>query len=141
MMKLVREVFSKDGILGKLYDDEGDQIAVTMEHSYNSLPKLQAGVYRCQRGMHSLHSNPKPFETFEIMDVPNHTGILFHVGNYNDDSNGCVLIGRACIGSAKGCMLTSSQATFQRFMLDLDGVDSFMLTVMDGSHPAPSVTV
>ena len=131
-MKLVRTTFNDDGICGTLYNDEGDQIAVTMEHAYNKLPKLPAGTYRCQRGLHSLHSRPDPFETFEVMDVPNHTGILFHPGNWQGDSNGCILLGRVCTGSEQGAMVTNSRATFNKFMLDLDGVDSFTLTVEDG---------
>lgn len=130
-MKLIRTDFQADGIFGKLFDDDGYQLAVTLEHAFNGLPKLPVGSYRCQRGLHSLHSTPTPFETFEVTDVPNHTGILFHVGNYNDDSNGCILLGRVVIGSGKGTMVTASRATFDRFMLDLGGVESFMLTVED----------
>lgn len=66
------------------------------------------------------------------MDVPNHTGILFHVGNYNDDSNGCILLGRVCVGSEKGTMITASRMTFDRFMLDLEGIEYFPLIVKDG---------
>lgn len=131
-MKLIRTDFKSDGILGTLYDEGEFPIAVTLEHAFNRLPKLSAGTYRCQRGIHSLHSSPEPFETFEILNVPNHTGILFHAGNYNDDSNGCVLLGRVVIGSGKGTMITSSRDTFNRFMLDLEGIDTFSLTVEDG---------
>lgn len=131
-MKLLRTAFNEDGICGTLLNDAGDPIAVTMEHSYNGLPKLPAGTYRCQRGMHSLHSRPQPFATFEVMDVPNHTGILFHPGNWQGDSNGCILVGRVCTTSEQGAMVTNSRATFTRFMLDLDGIDAFTLVVEDG---------
>jgi len=82
--------------------------------------------------MHSLHSHPEPFETFEVTHVPNHTGILFHAGNYNCDSNGCILLGRVGMDSDQGTMVTNSRDTFTRFMLDLEGVESFPLTVEDG---------
>lgn len=131
-MKLIRYAFNQDGILGHLYDAEGNQVACTMEHSYNGLPKLKAGTYRCVRGKHSLHSRPTPFDTFEIMDVPHCTGILFHPGNWQGDSNGCVLLGRVCMDSDQGKMITNSRVTFNRFMLDLEGVESFTLTVEDG---------
>ena len=131
-MKLIRYAFNDDGILGHLYDAEGNQVACTMEHSYNKLPKLKAGTYRCARGMHSLHRRPTPFVTFEIMDVPHCTGILFHPGNWQGDSSGCVLVGRTHTTSAEGCMITNSRQTFNRFMLDLEGVESFTLTVEDG---------
>lgn len=136
-MKLIRYAFNQDGILGHLYDAEGNQVACTMEHSYNGLPKLKAGTYRCARGMHKLEDKPgqpprNPFETFEIMDVPHCTGILFHPGNWQGDSRGCVLVGRTHTTSAEGCMITNSRVTFNRFMLDLEGVESFTLTVEDG---------
>ena len=126
---LIREQFKPDGILGRLFNDDMDQLACTMEHSYNNLPKLPVGTYRCQRGMHSLHSRPQPFETFEVMDVPNHTGILFHPGNWQGDSNGCILLGRVMTTSEQGAMLTNSRDTFHRFMLDLEGVEQFTLIV------------
>lgn len=131
-MRLVRYAFKADGILGFLYDAENEQIAATLEHSYDGKPKLPVGTYQCVRGKHTLHSRPEPFETFEIMGVPGHTGILFHPGNWQGDSNGCVLIGRTASQSDLGSMVTNSRATFYRFMLDLDGIDSFTLTVEDG---------
>ena len=132
-MRLRRTHFNADGILGALYDDEGYQVAATLEHSYDGRPKLPAGTYRCQRGQHVLHSSPEAFETFEVMGVPDHSGILFHVGNRNADSQGCVLLGRVCTSDAEGCLVTASRATFARFMLDLAGVESFTLTVEDGA--------
>ena len=128
-MKLIRTACRPDGILGTLYNDAGEQLAVTLEHSYDGRPKLKEGTYTCQRGPHRLHGMEKDFETFEILGVLGHTGILFHWGNYNEDSEGCVLLGRVSCDSPKGCMVTSSRATFARWMLDLDGVDSFMLIV------------
>lgn len=130
-MKLIRNRFQADGITGRLLDEAGDQIAVTMEHSYDCKPKLPAGTYTCKRGMHTLHSHPKPFETFEILGVPGHTGILFHWGNWNGDSDGCVILGRTCTGSERGCMVTNSWVTFDKFMIDLEGVNVFSLIVED----------
>lgn len=123
-----------DGILGVLDDDEGHQLAVTLEHSYNGKPKLPAGTYTCQRGPHRLHGMKDSFDTFEVLNVPGHTGILFHWGNYNGDSEGCVLLGRVSCDSPKGCMVTSSRATFARWMMDLEGVQSFTLVVDGAAH-------
>lgn len=128
-MRLTRTACRPDGILGVLYDAEGTQLAVTLEHSYGGVPKLPAGTYRCQRGPHRLHGMMTDFETFEVMGVPGHTGILFHWGNYHGDSDGCILLGRVSCGSPKGCMVTSSRATFARWMHDREGVPSFFLTV------------
>ena len=65
-MRLVRTTYNADGILGTLTAEDGFPLAVTLEHSYNGLPKLPAGSYRCQRGLHTLHSQPVPFWTFEV---------------------------------------------------------------------------
>ena len=73
----------------------------------------------------------KPFETFEVMGVPKCTGILFHVGNYNHDSEGCILVGEN-LGVANGkLMLTRSRLAFQRFMRELSSVKEFTLVVVE----------
>ena len=126
---LIRHAFQLDGICGLLRDEDGDQIAVTLERSYDNKPKLIDGEFLCQRGPHRLHGMTKDFQTFEIMNVPEHTGMLFHWGNWHTDSEGCVLLGRVCCSSPKGQMVTESVKTFNRFMLSLDGQDTFRLTV------------
>jgi hypothetical protein len=122
-----------DGIRGILRDEQGDQLAVTLERSYQDKPKLVDGIYLCQRGPHRLHGMTKDFETFEILGVPKCTGILFHWGNWHTDSEGCVLVGRVCCDSPRGCMITESRKTFARFMLDLEGEETFQLTVITQS--------
>lgn len=130
-MRLVRYDWRADGIFGRLRDDHDDQLAVTLEHSFDGKPKLPAGQYLCKRGMHQLEHGGR-FETFEVLDVPGHTGILFHIGNWNRDSDGCILLGRVSVGSTDGHMITSSAMTFFSFMNALDGVNEFPLTVEDG---------
>ncbi len=110
--------------------------AYTLEHAYDDgqggwQAKLPEGVYTCVRGTHALH-NGIPFETFEITGVAGHKGILFHAGNFNRDSEGCVLLGRdVAINPNTGEeMVTGSKAEFAAFMARLDGVDSFQLEVV-----------
>jgi len=128
-VKLTRTACRPDGILGILSDDDGDQLAVTLEHSYGGVPKLPAGTYTCQRGPHRLKGMTESFQTYEVMGVPGHAGILFHAGNYNADSQGCILLGRVSCESPKGCMVTSSRSTFARWMLGLGDTQSFTLVV------------
>ena len=130
-MRLTRSEFNADGIIGTLTNEQGDQLAVTLEHAFDGRPKLPAGHYHCQRGMHRLEHGEK-FETFEVMGVPGHTGILFHIGNWNKDSDGCILLGRVVTASTEGRMITSSSLTFAYFMNELTDVDEFLLTVVDG---------
>lgn len=60
-MRLVRTACRPDGILGTLSDDAGQQLAVTLEHSYGGVPKLPSGAYICERGRHRLHGMTEDF--------------------------------------------------------------------------------
>lgn len=128
-MTLTRFSYTGDGIFSTLEDENDNPIAKTLEHSYDNVPKLTPGAYKCVRGIHKLH-DMKPFETFEVLGVSGHTGILFHVGNWNKDSDGCVLLGEAVEDSPQGEMVTNSRLTFQKFMRKLEGVNEFELEVI-----------
>ena len=126
----------KDGIFGELLDEEGDEIAVTLEHAYENgdgsyFAKIPAGQYSCKRGLHQLLHMVSPFETFQVCDVPGHNDILFHVGNRNDDSEGCVLLGTETTQIGDAQIITGSKLAFQRFMKLLAAVNRFDLVVQD----------
>ena len=132
-LKLKNMDFREDGIFGILLDENNKQIAVTLQHAYDSglgdgsyAPKLPNGEYNCIRGMHKLH-DLKPFETFKVNGVFGHSGILFHIGNYNKDSDGCILLGHGYGGDPR--QLYMSRTTFESFMALQHGVDEFILTV------------
>jgi hypothetical protein len=130
---LKRNEFQSAGIFGLLMSlDKSCIVAHTLEHSYVGsnepicyIPKLPPGVYLCERGMHQLEGMSFPFETFEITHVPGHTQILLHVGNTNDDSAGCVLLGSARSNN----MITQSRIAFAAFMKLQAGIDTFKLVV------------
>lgn len=134
---LQRHQLKSTGIFGSLASAD-EIVAVTLEHAFQNgdlwLPAIPEGVYTCQRGMHQLEGMKEPFETFEIMNVPGHTGILFHVGNYNRDSSGCVLLGSMIISDSAGDMITGSSKTFQKFMQLQAPVEMFQLTVENESQ-------
>lgn len=123
---LKRREYRDDGIFSDLLDEQGNLIAVTLEHSYNRLPKIPAGVFRCVRSEHQLHGMTEKFVTFEITGVPFHTGLLFHWGCYNRDSEGCVLVG----AHESGNMIIRSRDTFAKLMGLQTGVNTFQLTVI-----------
>jgi hypothetical protein len=132
---LTRTDYRADGIFGELFDDDS-LFCVTLEHAYAQdngtyAPKLPAGHYTCVRGEHTLaHWNKGgSFEAFEVMDVPGHTGILFHVGNKNDDSDGCILIAKTVITTMPQWIIQSSLVTFEKFMGQMEGINEFELDV------------
>ena len=127
---LTHTKFCPDGIFGELKDGDGAHICYTLEHSYDNKPKLASGEYTCVRGQHRLHGMTEDFSTFEIKGIPDFdgkpvSGVLFHWGNYNKDSEGCVLMG----ATETDTMVTGSRNTFAEFMKSLEGIDSFELKV------------
>lgn len=135
---LKRHQTGPEGQLSYLDDMSGHQLFVSIEHTYddgkgNWLPKIPPGRYKCVRGMHQLTTGGL-FDTFEITGVEGHTGLLFHPGNTERDSHGCVCIGNAFGelpvpgGQIMDAVLGSRQA-FDLFMTLQMPVDEFWLTV------------
>jgi hypothetical protein len=130
----VNLVLSRDdaesyGVFGSVQTEDGTPVCVTLEHAFQQddgtyKPIIPVGTHQCVRGTHCLH-NGVPFETFEVMGVEGHTGLLFHPGNFNRDSEGCVLVGT----SRSGQMIQNSIAAFRSFLDLQDGVDEFTLIV------------
>jgi hypothetical protein len=131
-LKLINKEFRPDGIFGQLLAEDGSQLAVTLTHSYENKSKTPDGTYTCRRGNHRLHSMTHDFETFEIENVFGATGILFHWGNFNRDSEGCFLLGKEIDQTpVKGIqMITESSHTFASFMEKMTGIDEFELEIV-----------
>lgn len=125
-LTLTRTKITANGIFGELRDDRGNLCFETLEHNFDGAPALPPGVYKCVRGTHALEDGV-PFVTFEITDVPGHTRILLHKGNWNRDSKGCVLLGN--VHDVGYTMILQSTAAFARFMAMQAGLDSFSLVV------------
>jgi|SRR5665213_1744828 len=138
-LKLVRNNYTTSGVFGILLDDQGQQIAVTLEHNYTQgttvTAKVRHGVYQCLR-----HApNRLPYETFELQNVPDFqgtpvTGILIHCGNFDSDSSGCCLLGEKVApdtssANPKALMVTNSKVTFAKFMELQNGLNEFTLTI------------
>lgn len=129
-LALTRKEFKKTGVYGELRDEHDALIAVTLEHVYqvNGLwtPKVAPGTYNCVR-----HApNKLPYETFMLENVPDFqgkpvSGILLHCGNYNKDSEGCILVGLSVVSD----MIAHSRAAFATLMHLQQGLDHFKLTI------------
>lgn len=131
--ELIRGLVTRDGAFGMLTLD-GIPVAVTCERTYpvaESAPegpqfvKIPPGEYTCRRTM--FHKGG--YETFEITGVVGHSRLLFHCGNRETDSEGCVLLGlRYGLFSGAPAVIESVRA-FTSWMLSLRGVERFSLTV------------
>lgn len=138
-----RSSVDQNGAFATVTRPDGTRLCYTGEHSYKDdsgkwTTKVQAGIYVCERGTHVLeHSDgtKETIETFEVLGVLGHSGILFtHVGNRPQvDSKGCFLAGRK-IGTLMGLpSVDASRLAYADFMNDRVGIDSFKLVVKDPS--------
>jgi hypothetical protein len=68
-------------------------------------------------------------ETFEVVDVPDRSGILFHIGNTPSETNGCILLGDS-FGYIKGApAVLGSKIAFASFVAAVREVKEAQLSI------------
>ena len=92
------------------------------ELNETDISSIPAGQYMCYR-----YSSDRYPDTFQVMNVPNRYKILFHAGNFNEDTEGCILLG---VIKAARAVLNSGE-TFKQFMEIMLGIDKFHLTIKE----------
>ena len=140
ILYLKRYEYSSTGIFGTLENDDKTLFLSTLEHAFEVkenqvststayMPIVQPGQYTVVLGTHQLdHGGPKQLYCIQgVVDVKgnSHSGICFHIGNYNKDTDACVLLGMARLND----MITMSEKAFDLFMAYMKDVDSFQLIV------------
>ena len=132
---LTRFDSGKDGTIGRLLqwrtleeEDAGNR---------SNISSIPPGWYKCTRTMY-VHGG---YETFEITGVPDRTRILFHRGNTEEDTAGCVLVGKKFgvlqvldedTGLKQHKLATlQSKDGFDEFMEFFVGTNEWMLEIRD----------
>lgn len=93
------------------------------EQNMSSIPAQQ---YQCMR-----IRSPQFGETFEIIDVPGRSHVLFHTGNLVSSTAGCVLLAQH-FGKLYGDRaILNSGATFKKFMEIMQNTNTFNLTIRE----------
>jgi len=89
----------------------------TLEDAKEFIP---AGAYRC--GVHGWGNEPvKIKKVWEVLNVPKRSAILFHAGNTDEDTRGCILVG---IGVREGRLIESGGAILRmRQLISANGFD------------------
>jgi hypothetical protein len=117
------------GAFGQIWLRDSAPFAVTLERTYeDSGPpqtKIRPGQWRCQRRRY----NRGGYDTWEIL-IPGHSAILFHKGNKELHSDGCVLLGESLFdfNPAEGLQdpgVADSNGAFKEFMGLTSGLDQF----------------
>lgn len=132
MMKLLR-VTPKNpvAVYGVLMQGQ-IPFAVTIERPWKNNAKgescIPPGRYTCKRV-----NSPKFGNTFEVTGVPGRSAILFHRGNLEDDSHGCILIGESFNPVLGRPGITASKEGFAEFLNILQHVNEFTIDIEEAS--------
>jgi len=91
-----------------------------------NISSIPAQQYICQR-----YTSPKYPDTFQILNVPDRDHVLFHAGNFDDDTKGCVLLAQH-FGKIRGeRAVLNSGNTFKSFLAIMAGIKDFHLTIRE----------
>ena len=112
-LRIVRYCEIEDGMFGVMtYNSEPFSMCLEPNDRGNGKNScIPVGVYICKR-----HSGTKYKDAWCITGVPGRSFILFHIGNIEDDSLGCILLGSSLGSLKKKMSITQSGNTFRKFM-------------------------
>lgn len=120
----------QDGTFG-VFIDADCPFAITAERAWlnNARGKscIPVGEYTCKRV-----NSPKFGDTFEVTSVPGRSEILFHKGNIDDDSHGCILVGEQyAVWQDGSCSIAASAVGFTEFKQRTTVLQEFKLIIKD----------
>lgn len=96
------------------------------KRSSNVDNRIPAGVYKCKP-----YSGTKYKDVFEVQNVPNRSAILIHWGNFESDTEGCILVGDSAAMHGIRPAVLQSRVSFDRLRGLLAGVKEFELEIFD----------
>ena len=133
-LNLVRDQCSKLRTLGVLTSPDLPDFTplYTLEPPWRDNERgrscIPVGEYKCSR-----YPSKRFGKTFIVMNVPGRDGILFHVGNWEKDTSGCILLG---IERTHKSLLWSRPA-IDRFRDAMEAHDYFHLVITAPNGPRP----
>jgi uncharacterized protein DUF5675 len=127
--ELLRVAMLPEGAFGVLMQ-WGIPFATTLERTYElagkqQFTKIPTGIFPC-RSRYYLRGN---YDTYEVMEVPGHFALLFHKGNVENDSDGCILVGQGYGNVYQKPGVIRSMDGFHEFMRRTEGKPEFFLRV------------
>ena len=129
---LKRVAMTAVGVFGVLIDENNIPFVLTMERPWlnnqEGISCIPWGDYDCVR-----INSPKHGNCFQVLHVPNRTNVEIHIGNTEDDSEGCILIGENFAYNIKNGHpgVAASGTGFAEFMGKLAAVNAFTLKIRE----------
>lgn len=125
---LVRTTYTDIGTFGVLHDFDKTPICLILERPWKNNQRgiscIPCGTYICKR-----INSPKFGETFQVTNVKGRTAILFHVGNLQTDTHGCLVTGDSFNPLYGQSAVLGSRKAFNKFMNILNPDDYFNLEI------------
>jgi hypothetical protein len=148
-LRLIRTDLTSDGVFGRLLTPGHIPLMTGEDDWLDNQPRVScipAGTYTLRRTMFFKHG----YECFEVTGVPGRSRILIHVGNSENDVEGCIMVGlsRGYLPvardedtgrpNAKKRAVLGSKVAFAMFMQWMTGIDEATLVVewMPGLLPS-----
>ena len=132
--RLTRFDATKDGTLGRF--EQWRTLEEEDQGNRRNVSSIPAGTYIVKRV-----DSPRFGDTFEITGVPNRSHILFHPLNTEEDTEGCIGVGKRfgvlkVLDEDNGHVahklaILRSRDAFKEFMAFFDGVDEWLLEIVD----------
>ena len=129
ILELVRLEESEQGTFGVLKINK-EVFCCTLEpkdeENAPSISSIPAQQYICRKYSSQRHPN-----TYEVTSVPDRTSVLFHKGNIDEHTQGCILLGQY-FGKLRGdrAVLNSGE-TFDEFIRRMDNAEELHLTIIE----------
>ena len=129
MIELIRVSYNAYGTFGVLLKD-GVPMCVTLEDPWNYNKKniscVPTGSYEC-----IPHNGHRYKDTWVLKGVPKRTAILFHIGNTQKDTEGCILVGQrfGTLDEQPAILGSKPAMAILREVLP----NSFKITIKDGT--------
>lgn len=124
-LRITRVERSEDGLIGVLTIDGRADCFTLQPDEQDQHFSIPVGNYLCKR----FHGK-KWQDTFEIV-VPGHTALLFHSGNVEENTEGCILLGQT-VGSLNGKRaVLNSQWALGEFMKKMGDDQECNLVIQD----------
>ena len=147
-LELVRIARRDTYTIGRLYVD-GVRFCDTLEDTDRGLDQkmplaplkarkrkgitaIPMGRYRVTLGVKSPKYSQRPAYAFcegyvpRLINVPAYDGILIHIGNYPQDTEGCILVGR---NTKVGAVLESTETFKRLYALLKKATDNIYITI------------